>query len=127
MTIEEAIQHCKDVEKEKRYECTECTEVQDYRSAEDCNECAEVHKQLAEWLIELKQRREVEIGEKPKTNGDRIRHMTDEELAEWLCGEANYSCNICIRQNEKSSCFNYSCEECITKWLKQEVSEDETN
>jgi hypothetical protein len=48
--------------------------------------------------------------------------MTDEELAEWLLGEANYSCNICIRQNEKSSCYDYSCEECVAKWLKQEVS-----
>lgn len=57
MTIEEAIQHCKDVAKEKRYECAECTEVQDYRSAEECNECAEEHKQLAEWLEELQQRR----------------------------------------------------------------------
>lgn len=58
MTLEEAIEHCKEVAKEKRYECAECTEVQDYRSAEECNDCAEAHKQLAEWLTELKQRKE---------------------------------------------------------------------
>jgi hypothetical protein len=58
MTLDEAIQHCKEVEKEKRYECAECMEVQNYRSAEECNDCAEEHKQLAEWLTELKQRRE---------------------------------------------------------------------
>lgn len=27
---------------------------------------------------------------KPKTNGDRIRAMTDEELAEWLCDIAGW-------------------------------------
>lgn len=57
MTLEEAIEHCKDVEKEKRYECAECMEVHDYRNAEECNDCAEKHKQLAGWLEELQQRR----------------------------------------------------------------------
>lgn len=56
------------------------------------------------------------------TNGDRIRKMNDKELAEWLNNEASYSCNICIRQNEKSSCTDYVCEECIEKWLKQGVN-----
>lgn len=61
---------------------------------------------------------------KPMTNGDRIRAMDDEELAHWLNDEANYTCNICIRQNEKSSCYDYSCDECVAKWLKQEVQSD---
>ena len=68
-----------------------------------------------------------EITEPPKSNGDRIRQMTDEEIAHWLNNEANYTCNICIWQNETSSCYDYMCEECVAKWLKQEVSEDAGN
>ncbi len=46
MTLEEAIKHCYDVYNRIKSE-----------DLEDC-ECAEEHKQLAEWLEELKQRRE---------------------------------------------------------------------
>lgn len=51
MTLEEAIKHCYDVYNRLK--------AQDN---EDC-ECAEEHKQLAEWLSELKSRRE---NERPK-------------------------------------------------------------
>lgn len=30
------------------------------------------------------------------TNGDKIREMTDGELADWLNNEASNTCNICI-------------------------------
>lgn len=46
MTLEEAIKHCFDV-----YNRLKAQDI------EDC-ECAEEHKQLAEWLEELKERRE---------------------------------------------------------------------
>lgn len=39
MTLDEAIMHCED------------------RAKEDCSECAEEHRQLAEWLKELKSKR----------------------------------------------------------------------
>ena len=42
MTLDEAIQHCKE--------------------KSDCTECGAEHKQLAEWLRELKERRELSIG-----------------------------------------------------------------
>ena len=54
------------------------------------------------------------------TNGDRIRHMTDEELVSivkfWL------ECNNCPLQNDRGCDGN--CELGTLKWLKQEVSED---
>lgn len=58
------------------------------------------------------------------TNGDRIRQMTDEELAHWLNDEANYTCNICTRQNAKSSCYGHKCEKYVAKWLKKEVKNE---
>ena len=52
------------------------------------------------------------------TNGDKIRAMTDEELATVL------RCNSCLYQNMKSECESSDCEYGIIAWLKQEVSED---
>lgn len=56
--LDEAIKHCKEKAEEKR---------KDYERAcaynlpsEGCLECAKEHEQLAEWLTELKERREAE-------------------------------------------------------------------
>ena len=57
------------------------------------------------------------------TNGDRIRSMSDEELAEfldrWEMGDIDYSktfCDLCEGQ--------YDChDDCLLDWLKQEVKE----
>ena len=54
------------------------------------------------------------------TNGERIRKMTDEELAKLLC---KYDpCNMCDA-DEDTICYEYGCDEiAITKaWLKEEV------
>lgn len=62
----------------------------------------------------------------PKTNADKIRSMTDEELAEYLYSRGNdseYCYGICAFQDEckewKSREF---CIEHIVEWLKQEVN-----
>lgn len=56
----------------------------------------------------------------PMTNGDKIRSMTDEELAEWLT-DGHEQCDFCA----KHLCdFDSDCVHGVLKWLKQEVSED---
>ena len=58
-----------------------------------------------------------------KTNADRIRSMTDEELAEfldrWELGDIDYSktfCDLCEGQ--------YDChDDCLMDWLKEEVKD----
>ena len=57
----------------------------------------------------------------PKTNADRIRSMTDEELADWL----GVYCNGQTAQEVGKPCVSGmgSCEECWLEWLKQEASE----
>lgn len=60
--------------------------------------------------------------QKRMTNGDRIRQMTDEELAEMLLLSTCYfGCNKC---KYHSNCIGKNCTQAALEWLKQEVSED---
>lgn len=60
-----------------------------------------------------------EITAPPKTNADRIRQMTDEELA------AEFPHDICSGiTGVECRELNLSCYDCRVAWLKQEVSED---
>ena len=56
------------------------------------------------------------------TNADRIRKMTDEELAESFTEEYNggftFSCPVFV-----TDCTERDCRECLLEWLKQRVSE----
>lgn len=49
------------------------------------------------------------------SNADKIRSMTDEELAEWT---GNF--NVCIVDEDKP-CPDTSCHLCTLEWLKSEV------
>lgn len=51
MTIDEAIKHCEEVAKKH-------TKYNIYGGFESCDECADEHRQLAEWLKELKSLKE---------------------------------------------------------------------
>ena len=55
---------------------------------------------------------------KPKTNGDRIRSMSDKELAEWFQ-------TVCTASSECScsDCKFYALECTFEEWLEQEVGE----
>jgi hypothetical protein len=61
-----------------------------------------------------------EISAHPKTNADRIRQMTDEELVEVL------RCKCCDFNN-KPECASIDCKEGHMIWLKHEASEDEND
>ena len=62
------------------------------------------------------------------TNADRIRAMSDEELAKWIDTVDCYNCDCCVYQREcrfeEDSADKYDCVEGRTKWLKQPVRED---
>ena len=59
------------------------------------------------------------FNQKPITNADRIRAMTDEELADWL----GVYCNGQTAQEVGKPCVSDmgSCEECWLDWLKDEA------
>lgn len=60
MTIYEAIRHCEEVagEQQERADSAELIDILDGLDVEACKECAADHRQLAEWLTELKEWKE---------------------------------------------------------------------
>ena len=69
MTLEEAIKHCEEVAEELDMKADFDTDNQTYAMSEsertELKECVKDHRQLAEWLKELKERREQDV---PDTN-----------------------------------------------------------
>ena len=63
------------------------------------------------------------FGGRPKTNADKIRGMTDEELAELVSMKV---CRI-LRPSGEESCpkgfYFGKCDECVVAWLKQEAKQ----
>lgn len=56
---------------------------------------------------------------KPQTNADRIRSMTDEELAvNMMCPNENGLAEIDCDKNDNCNCY-----ECLLKWLRAESEE----
>lgn len=64
----------------------------------------------------------------PMTNADRIRAMTDEELAEWIA--KHMYCAECMYFNDETGTCNYEyrygkgCNGAMLDWLKQEVENE---
>lgn len=58
MTLDEAIKHCEEVVEELEKEAIWLLSKEENLKYENCTECANEHKQLGEWLKELKQLRE---------------------------------------------------------------------
>lgn len=58
MTLDEAIKHEEEIVKEERYEYQACVATHNMVGAMNCRKYAEEHRQLAEWLKELKRYRE---------------------------------------------------------------------
>ena len=57
---------------------------------------------------------------KKQTNADKIRQMSDEELAEYLNNELDACCGKPCDWNDPST----DCDTCWLDWLKQEVESD---
>lgn len=63
---------------------------------------------------------------KPKpicTNADRIRQMTDDELAAWFA--PHMKCNLCQNMNKPFACSPKECIKYALQWLKQEAKDDD--
>ncbi len=104
MTIEEAIEHCKEVAKESREAALSYARANAYETAISCKACGQEHEQLAEWLTELKHRRDREQHEGRMS-----------EPARWLQRKRNgytvLMCSACEKQKEGNARTEY-CPNC---------------
>lgn len=59
---------------------------------------------------------------KPLTNADRIRSMSDEELAEWMCQMQARDGELCPPKHGYKLCLTENgCKPCWLEWLKKEA------
>lgn len=113
MTIEEAREYwCRRLERAENYS-------DEHWDAEERHAHKDYVDAMAHAITALAICREHEEEQKPKSNADRIRQMTDEELAEWL--DLHGECNQCAYHPAqcKTECY-----EGHLKWLRKEADED---
>lgn len=97
-------------------ECKSCKNARKGRYEYPCNCCKRI------WIHETDRF-------EPQTNADRIRNMTDDELAEFMTGDALRTINCCDCDEPESkygSCIG-DCKNPWLKWLQAEVKEGESN
>ena len=59
-----------------------------------------------------------------KTNAQKIRGMSDEELAVFLSRDLKQPCDYCQLAVFEGACTETLCEDAMTKWLQRPVEED---
>ena len=63
---------------------------------------------------------------KKMTNADKIRQMTDEELADFLeeveMGDIDYSITFCDMCKEGGNALGLDCSGCLLHWLKSDIN-----
>ena len=78
-------------------------------------------KPMSEQMQKLAARYEKATGKKfcGKTNAQKIRAMSDEELAEFII-----SIPMCVGEDKDLNCEIDVCKECFLKWLQMPAEED---
>lgn len=126
ITLEEAIIHCEEKaeELEKRVKPYQCESINkklyevNKKEWDDCLECASEHRQLAEWLRELKERRKIE--------DVLLQFLVDTDLD--VCCE-----DLMDNEEEQKICEEYctfKTRGCWIRWAKlkaREVNADDSN
>jgi len=116
MTLDEAIKHAEEVtekneKKAKSYPRPDKNVKGSGRKYNDCIECASEHRQLAEWLKELKQLRKQRTGEwrkmsdLPEDEDDRYQCSRCDNVIHYLSKENLYTfnrwCGRCGSDNDR--------------------------
>ena len=83
---------------------------------EHCRGCIRYMKSCSGMSKRLCEKHKLRI---PITNADRIRAMTDEELAKHLCNIRN--AERCVISGQKRCMMFDDCIACWTDWMKQEA------
>ena len=109
MTKDELLLAHEGVMQEACNQCRYPLECEDEETmyAEQCDHC-QIDAQLTAAL---------EAAAKPRTNADRLRTMTDEELAKWF--NRHFTCPPTYSCPKDEA----SCEKCFLYWLREEATE----
>jgi hypothetical protein len=91
-------------------ECENCFHQSEFKSVE-CGSC------IVSYYDGEQQGLPSNFKPKPKTNADRIRAMSDEELADVVANGVG-----CVRK--APHCMEEDCTPCILQWLKQPVGDE---
>ena len=102
MILDEAIKNAEKVADEKKKEACNLYDVKNYEESRECIWCSEEHRQLAEWLKELKQLRE-------QTKWIPVSERLPEKFQRVLVTIVNYKGNKVVRVAE---CYNRK-EKCV--------------
>lgn len=62
---------------------------------------------------------------KPQTNADRIRSMTDQELAVFLSRDLKQPCDYCQLEDLEGACTETLCDDAMMKWLQHPAEKPE--
>ena len=82
LTLDEAIKHCEEVAEDKKAQAWEAQLQEEYGKVKSCKECAKEHKQLAEWLKELKQFKEQEPCKDAISRAEALKVVDDMDIPE---------------------------------------------
>lgn len=101
-----------------------CNEIEDVACDISCITMNDIVSAESRMIFDKSKEIAAEISAHPKSNADRIRQMTDEELADFFCRISqccgNDACMLCpIFEGCAQNVM------CVERWLKQEVSEDD--
>lgn len=112
--LEKAIDIVQEVAKEYEPCYKDCAECEAYDKVK--HNCPKFCKVIKETVKEYGKDTNV------RSNADRIRSMSDEELAEFLTDHHNYPCKYCVHC-WKDSENDVGCKGALMRWLKSEVKE----
>lgn len=89
MTIDEAIKHCEDIAESCEFEAGHCDKTDRYEChvMHELGKCAADHRQLAEWLTELKEAK-------------RLLKSATNVLNMFIPCDEDYNCSECIKQRQ---------------------------
>lgn len=86
-----------------------------------------MNKPMSEQMQKLADRYEKATGKKfdVKTNAQKIRGMSDEELAVFLSKDLKQPCDYCQLAVFEGACTETLCEDAMMKWLQMPAEEDD--
>lgn len=97
MTLDEAIKHCKEVAEDNERDGRLYADLDSYKASE-CVECASEHRQLAEWLKELR------VFKSRKGQWLRMSDLSEQEDDRYKCSH----CGNVVRYKDKMDLYTFN-------------------